>query len=177
MKLTKTHKQAFVSAVMNDVPQHDFSADYETLIKADMLATAHPKVKAVLEDKETSHILFAYNSVAPACLQVGNSYFYPRTVGISSVAAYHSYKPSDAAKAASGELMRLAIEQHLAREKLRADVTSVIGSCTTLKQAHERLPEFTKYLPEELEKSTMLPAIANLAADLMKAGWPKGVAA
>lgn len=47
------------------------------------------------------------------------------------------------------------------------------AACKTLKQARERLPEFEKYPPKDVEKSpTMLPALANLVADLTKVGWP-----
>lgn len=49
-----------------------------------------------------------------------------------------------------------------------------ISACTTRKQAAEVLPEFEKYLPEDEPKALRtLPALANVAADFVKAGWPK----
>ena len=35
------------------------------------------------------------------------------------------------------------------------------------------LPEFAKYLPKAVAKTDNLPAVANLVADFVKAGWPK----
>lgn len=36
------------------------------------------------------------------------------------------------------------------------------------------MPEAEKYLPKEAKSSTNVPAVANVVADLVKAGWPKG---
>ena len=74
----------------------------------------------------------------------------------------------------------MAIRQGYADEcnmldNLRKQLTAVIASCTTLKQAKKALPEFVKYLPEEPGSAIdrTLPVVGNLVADLSKAGWPK----
>lgn len=174
MNLTKLHKEAFVRAVMDDVPRHDFNGEYETLIKADMLATALPKVLAILTDPEVSHlVLTGCTSVSPATTKHNNSWYYPYSLGISRVTTYSGYEPSKQAEAATELLMLRAITEQETRLQLEQKINAVISACRTLKAAHERLPEFAKYLPAEEVKGTMLPAIANLAADLMEAGWPK----
>jgi hypothetical protein len=58
------------------------------------------------------------------------------------------------------------------REALQNKLTQTIHSINTVKQAHDLMPEFAKYLPEVVEKTKQLPAVANLVADLNKAGWP-----
>ena len=58
---------------------------------------------------------------------------------------------------------------------LRDKLTGAINACTTRKQAAEAIPEFEKYLPADEPKALRsLPALANVAADFVKAGWPKG---
>lgn len=65
--------------------------------------------------------------------------------------------------------------QTASRNALESKLNAIIGGCTTLKQAMERLPEFVKYLPQERGGKVIstLPAIANVVADLTAAGWPK----
>lgn len=51
-------------------------------------------------------------------------------------------------------------------------------TCSTLKTAKERLPEFEKYLPTERGTTgTINLPVANTVADLINAGWPKGAQA
>lgn len=174
MKLTKSHKQAFVAAVMDDVPQHDYSEDFHKLIDVDMLKVAPPKLVPILQDKDLrSYLIRGYGSIQPSTVHKGNHYWYPYTVGISAVATYHDYAMSAEAETASIVLMNAAVEQKIKRDQLESMVRGTIESCSTLKQATERLPEFTKYLPEEASATRMLPAVANLSAKLIEAGWPK----
>lgn len=65
-------------------------------------------------------------------------------------------------------------DEHNMLNNLRKQLTAVIASCTTLKQAKEALPEFIKYLPKEPGSAIdrTLPVVGNLVADLVKAGWP-----
>jgi hypothetical protein len=164
MKLTNYHRQAFVSSVMNDVPKVDYQRQFQAAVEEDMIAVAHPKIAAVLKDKNLRHVLFSgYHRASP---KSGS--------GLSSVSTYRDYEPSNKAATVFAEISELAKLQKEKRNELEAMVTGVIKSCSTLKDAQERLPEFVKYLPEEATKGTMLPAIANLAAELMKAGWPAG---
>jgi len=165
MKLTNCHRQAFVSAVLLDIPEVDYRAQFQKLIEEDMLVTAPPKIAAVLKDKELRHYLInGYSSFHP-----GGYYS-----ALGGVSVYRDYKPSIPASLKIEELQALGKAQKESREAIEAQISGVIKSCTTLKSAQDRLPEFVKYLPEEDAKGTMLPAIANLAAELAKMGWPKG---
>lgn len=174
MKLTIAHKEAFIDSVMSDVPKINFDNQYNKVVKDDMLKNAPPKIKAVLEDKELKHILLTgNNSVAPLSKKRDNEYYSAYQVEIYAVTCYPSFKLSGGASQAADAIMEGAIAQYVARSKLADDTRSAIQSCNTLAQAHKLLPEFGKYLPVQTSPTQMLPAIANLAADLTKAGWPK----
>ena len=58
---------------------------------------------------------------------------------------------------------------YAAHNKLR----NAIDSCNTRKALMDRLPEFEKYFPIEVEPTKNLPALENVVSDLSKLGWPK----
>ena len=176
MKLSKNHKEVFVTAVMNDVPKIDYSTQFEALVKQDMKDAAFPELRRALEHKEIYAMLVGagYYTVCAPIVRKGNLTIHPYEAGVANVSTYYGYKMSVVAASAAMNISEAAVDQYLRTRDLRAQVKAVIDGCTTRKQAAERLPEFIKYLPEEMAPSTMLPAIANLAAELAKAGWPKG---
>jgi hypothetical protein len=166
MKLTNYHRQAFVSAVMLDLPSIDYAEQFKKLIEDDMLVVAPPKIAALLKDKALRcYLLTGESSYGPP------GHRYSSMVG--TVTVFKHYEPSAGAVTGATALQKLAKAQMASREAIEAQIAAVIQSCTTLKAAHDRLPEFAKYLPEEAVKGTMLPAIANLASELAKMGWPK----
>lgn len=164
MKLTKYHREAFVSAVMNDVPKVSYEEAYIKLINDDMLATADKKVVAILQDKILRNLILSGHSTYCIGSRWG--------AGLSCV-TYAGYVPSAKTKAEVDALLEKLQNQDKTKDEVRAKVYAAISGCSTVKVALERLPEFAKYLPVEAEKGTMLPAIINLAADLAKMGWPK----
>lgn len=166
MKLTIVHRKAFVSSVMNDVPQIDYQKQVEVILLKDMIEQAPPKVAEVLKEESLrSFVLNGYNSW---CVPGGYN------CGITSTSVCRGYEPSSKALAQIKKLVESATAQYKARRAMKDKVQGSIDSCSTLKAAQERLPEFVKYLPAEAEKSVMLPALRDLAADLMKMGWSKG---
>lgn len=73
-----------------------------------------------------------------------------------------------------GELSVLRGEQKKKRQELESRLRSVAYSCSTLKQLNAALPEFEKYMPSDKEALAQnLPALANVVADFIAAGWPK----
>lgn len=177
MKLTTLHKEAFVSSVMNDVPKIEYQDQLQKIIHQDMLDSSPKEVSAALKCKVLRPLLFkAGETWCPdhrISLSAGGSVG-RYDAGLSSIVVYPGFTPSEKAKAKLGAICLEAAMQSVKRSQLGAKVRGAINGCTTLKQAQEQLPEFAKYLPTEAEKSNYLPAIANLAADLCKAGWPKG---
>lgn len=164
MKLTNYHRQAFVSAVMADLPSIDYAEQFKKLVEDDMIVVAPPKIAEILKDKDLRHYLLGgYNNYSRG---------YNCGVG-GSIAVFRDYKPSAKGLVKIDKLIETSVAQMNARTKIEEQIRGVISACSTLKAAHARLPEFAKYLPAEEVKGTMLPAIANLAAELVKMGWPK----
>jgi hypothetical protein len=180
MKLTKYHKECFVSAVMCDVPQVDYAEQYQKLIEKDMLDQASPLLKQALGDPEIrSMLLSGHVSASPDTIKANNSYHSSHSLDVGSVAVYCGFEPSATAKKQAEKIMNAALVAKTARKALEDKVSAAIFACSTLKVAQERMPEFAKYLPEEPSKTGFLPSIANLAADLVTAGWkaPKAATA
>lgn len=59
-------------------------------------------------------------------------------------------------------------------EGVKSQLRKALDSCNTLKQLHERFPEFAAYFPTEAAPTKNLPALANLVTDIVNLGW-KGV--
>jgi hypothetical protein len=60
------------------------------------------------------------------------------------------------------------------REATMSKVSAAIQACTTLKQLQERLPEFVKYAPAEVTKSTNALVVQSPVNELKALGWPVG---
>lgn len=166
MRLTKSDKDAFVLAVVQDIPKIDYQEQVRTLVYEDSIAQLPAKVQAIARDKTLSHYLEtgAYWRTSFGSIRV----FEARGT---------SFALSKETQAKIDKLNELHIEQEERLSQARAKLRGAIEPCTTLKIALERLPEFETYLPKQQEKSIYLPSIANLCADLSKLGWPKDKAA
>lgn len=175
MKLNKQNRELFITSVMNDVPEFEYQEQLQKIIEQDMIDSAPKEIKAALKCKVLRPLLIdGTETWAPSyTIRVGELSANRHNLKLSSIAICHTYVPSVACVPKIIDVYGAALKYHLDRSALRAQVTGAIEGCTTLKIAQERLPEFVKYLPVEAEKSAYLPAIANLAAELCKAGWPK----
>ena len=166
MKLTKNLREAFVRAAMNDVPEIDYDEQYRKL-GMDAAIAAMPADVLALYRKHPEY--FALNMHR---LGSGESY---RTYE-------HVYVPMPAEQSfpahVNAEMVRiLALQsaQQEARNLLRKKLEAAAFSVNTRKALADLLPEFEKYLPADDRSATLnLPAVANIMADFVKAGWPKG---
>jgi hypothetical protein len=171
MRLTRYHKEAFVNAVMQDVPKIDYRAQVEKLVRDVELKQAEkisPQLAFMLKDNTLRGFIDRRNYVT-----FDGGY----ACGISNFPMFAQFQKTKELETAAGKIVEKAQKQYEEREAMTANLTAAIGACATLKVAKERLPEFAKYLPEEEEKSGGLPAITNLVADLSKMGWKGAVAA
>ena len=162
MRLTKSDKDAFVLAVVQDIPKIDYQEQARAMIYEDSIAQLPAKVQAIARDKTLSHYL-----------EMGNHWHNP----FGSVRVFEPrgtcYNSTKEVQAKVIELSKLHNEQEARLDEARAKLRGAIEPCTTLKIALERLPEFEQYLPKQQEKTIHLPSIANLCADLATLGWPK----
>ena len=153
MKLTNYHRDAFIHAVMNDVPK---------ITKEEV----QPKVQEALVKAMSPEARKLYRE-APKALT--SDYSFDLTTDRCCV----SFVVGDADKDTVLAPFFEAVKKH---EAVKDSLRATIYSCSTLKQAKDRLPEFEKYLPSEagsLPASANLPVVANLVADLTNLGWPK----
>lgn len=166
MRLTTSHKMAIVRRVMDDVPFIDYPQQAEEIINRDMLQVAPPKLRPILQDKELrNYVLNGNSSYHPGVYSAGGRH--------RSVTIFPGYKPSIEALEELQPIIAIAKTQYEFFQAMKTKVEGAIKACTTTGAVLKYLPEFEKYLPIEEKKVTTLPAIANLAADLTKMGWPK----
>ena len=166
MKLTKIDREAFVRAVMQDVPKVDYMEQARKLVLDDSIEQLPPQLRQFALDNKTSGFLRTDNFYTYQGFQQSFTVFAGRG---------GSFSLTKKSQAAYDKLVDQYKAQKAQREALKERSQAVITGCTTLKTAKERLPEFEKYLPQDREgsKTPNLPAIANIVADLTKLGWPK----
>ena len=164
MRLNKYHKDAFVEAVLQDLPTVDYDEIAQKLVKDTVIEKMPAKVRAVYDDKEVRHWVRAAWIGMPGSLQ--NFY---------CVSDSQNGGVPNEVKERLDELSTLKTEQLDKRKVFENKLNAAINSCQTRKQALELLPEFEKYLPKDTTSTGVsnLPVINNLVAELVQAGWPK----
>lgn len=158
MKLTRPDRDAFVLAVMNDVPM----IDYQEKIKKEVAAADYQMMPPLIRRVQDDPNLRGFLKRQRAWI---NHRALHAVCDIDNVP-----KLAEKLKA----LNNLEEAQSVSRNELSLKVSAMIAGCTTLKMAKERLPEFEKYLPAERgETGTTNLLTINVIADLTKMGWPK----
>lgn len=162
MRLTKYIRQAFVNAAMQDVPHVDYVEQVRKQVVKEFEDLMPPEVK----------VAYAKN---PEWFNRGD-YYYIQGLGNSfAVPRPSNMRLPEEALSRVNALVTLYREQNKQRNELQDKLTAIAEGASTRKALVAALPEFEKYLPDEIEKpSRSLPAIANVVAEFTKAGWPKG---
>lgn len=155
MRLTETRRDAFVRAVMADVPR----VDYETMIADEARRMSIANMPKWLQDVCAEHKELLDYLHTTSDWESGASFFSagPRTAEN---------------KADLARLVDLLAKQRAARQDLEGKLRGAARGCNTVKQLADALPEFAKYLPKKNAVDRSVPAMANVVADFMKAGWP-----
>lgn len=164
MRLTKNDKKAFVRAVMDDVPQVDYNEQARKLVMDWAISIMPPVVRQAYGE----HPEYFENNYAGTPAGLFGAY-----VPVSEESRNIAKRDPEFWQ----QLVALGgknKEQDTKIRELECKVRGIIESCSTLKTALERLPEFAKYLPADRDggKITNLP-VANTVTDLINAGWPK----
>lgn len=164
MRLNKYHKDAFVEAVLQDLPSTDYDEIAQKLVRESFVEKMPAKVRAVYDDKDIRHWLT--NTWIPMPGSLGNFY---------CIADSDLGKVSDAIKDQLIEISEAKREQIEKRNAFKSMLEAAIGSCQTREQALGLLPEFEQYLPKDTTSTGVsnLPAVCNLVAELVQAGWQK----
>lgn len=166
MKLTNYLRNAFVSAVMQDVPIKDFDEEIDKVLVEAVAKELPETLRAAWLDP----LLRCYFDAR--CLHLHGDFY------VHIPAPLYSYDGSNELccriKNALLPLAEQRAEARTTRQELHRKLEAVVAGCNTRKQLVEALPEFEKYAPKETEKLAGLPAVSGVVADLVAAGWPKG---
>jgi hypothetical protein len=165
MRLTKYSKHAFIRAVMQDVPMIDYHEQITKLAVDDTVERLPPAVKMLWNNAELrpyinlgkmrfDHLVSCYVPSMDEYLEPSTLTMVPTLVTINKLLAANK-------------------QQDLARSQLKRKLESATQACTTTQALLKLFPEFAKYLPAEDSPTKNLPALANLMAEFVAAGWPK----
>lgn len=166
MKLTKTLRDAFVRAVMADVPLVDYDEQAANIAREAIIEALPAKIRAAMKDEASAQFL-----------RLGTYRMPGRLLDVHGLPALRDWgnDPPASIKPKLQELADAKSSQNAQREKLRGQVEAVAYSCSTRKALATALPEFEKYLPaDDAAACKTLPAVANVVSDFVRAGWPKG---
>jgi hypothetical protein len=168
-RLNNDMREAFIEAVMADVPEIDYAEKIRSAVNKAAHAALPPAVKKLLAAEDTARFVNTCGTTLNKYDGLPEGYYVSfrlpaeNSDALDKIANEHA-KPFAAAWT----------EQIEARETLRAKLSAVARHCTTRKQLAEAFPEFERYLPaDETAAIQNLPALANVVSDFVKAGWPK----
>ncbi len=173
MNLSWSIRNAFVKAALQDVPQVDYVTKITDLAQKLAFKAMPALVQRVYTNPETRGYIHLKHLSLTTPKTDGQREIW-RSVNVPSAGGGVTGKAINTPEMHA--LMRAELEQEEKLERLRASLMSTANSVRTRKQLIALLPEFEKYLPPIEEKTSNLPAIANLVADFINAGWPKAEA-
>ena len=165
MKLTNYIREAFVRSAMNDVPEVDYQELATKLVVGHVVSTAPAAIQKAIK------------AGSPESDWVGRSYLsMPGSLRGVYVPGPHATR-GNFPQPVLDEIKRLdeALSQQMTqRKELESNLTAAAKSVTTRAALVTLLPEFEKYLPaNEQAACKTLPAVANIMAGFVNAGWPK----
>lgn len=152
MKLTKYHKAAIVNSVLNDMPAPNRNALREQA-QLGLVSAMSPAVQSI----------YAINPKALAKESFYSEYGFG--YGIVLIVGDADTKT----------VLKPYVEAEAARTNVKEKLESALAGINTRNQFVNTFPEFSHYAPDEPGVTSNLPAVANLIADLVKAGWVQKV--
>lgn len=168
MKLTKYHRDQFISSVMQDVPTVDYDEQVRDLVQKTMLEAAPPKVRELAASEHAGYI-----NTGPVATPLKTIYTIRPDNNDNFYYFIRDKRPGVWKKLDA--LAKAKKEQSMRRTELEQKLRAAVKSVTTRKALADLLPEFKKYLPPEPPKvDRSLPVVTNVVAEFRKAGWPKG---
>ena len=166
MRLSTSMRQAFIRAVMDDVPFVDYDEQLRQLAQK-TVDSYRPAALVRALDLDPS---------IQDWLNRDYQYIHKYQKSFCLVGSMQSLDRLNADKdftLAAVNLRKLQQAQQEKRSALEAKLKASAQACQTRAQLAKAFPEFEKYLPTEAGNSKCLPALANLMSDFMAAGWPK----
>jgi hypothetical protein len=174
MRITESIRNAFVRAVMQDIPRVDYREQMQKIVQDYFLNKAPDIIKRARKAHpqyfpiQQVHVSVVYS------VSSGRSYTTNINFHVYLSDLDDGYIKDKDLEAKIQALYDKEGEQNTARGEMEQKLNATIRGYSTVKTAKEALPELAKYLPDETAPpSRSVPALANLMADLTKAGWPK----
>lgn len=179
MKLTKTHREQIVAAVMRNTPmRHKLSIGERIQAVVDKFITERgPRgIRHLWKDKEFGRYLNRTSHNAGYSRTESSRFYDSRLPQVSTLYGL------DLDGEAQTEIQQITdeyLEEMSQREDAESKLHAALAGIRTRKQFIEQFPELEKYAPEEITADRTVPAIANVMATLSKLGFPadKAVAA
>lgn len=177
MRLNKKHRNAFVRAVLADVPSVDYDRQIQVAMR-DMFKGALPAaVRTLLRDDECAHHIHHSRVPGP---KPGQPTDYCHLQPSYLVPGYWDRDARRAVIKANAQrwedirgLVDAKVRQEDQRQQLHGELRALIESCRTTQQAEKLMPELRDYLPtKQQESADNLPA-TQVVTHLQSAGWPK----
>jgi len=172
MRLTNHMREAFVSAVMADLPVIDYEQKIRDAFMKAHAASIPVAVKKILADEELSSWVKREGITLSK-----NRGSLPRDCYISfyGMVCGDNNALQSLAKEVAAPFVVAWHEQVERIAHLSKTLRCAANNCNTTTQLADAYPEFNKYLPKsEAEVTRNLPAVANLVGEFTKAGWPSG---
>ena len=169
MRLSTSMRQAFIRAVMDDVPFVDYDEQLRQLAQKTVDSYRPAALVRALEidpsiqDWLNRDYQFIHKYQQSFCL-------------VGSKQSLDRLNADPDFTQAAQNLRKQQQAQNEQRSALETKLKASAQACQTRAQLAKALPEFEKYLPIESSNSKCLPALANLMSDFMAAGWPKQAA-
>lgn len=164
MDLNSSHKKAFVSAVLKDVPEVDYAQQLRDNIESIIVRNLPKEIQEMRKNKSL------------ACYLTGRA-VYAFDVGVHIVGVLENYgKPSIEKFSTPDEwlelnnIYNLKGKQDFNRKVLERELTASVSGVRTLKQLQKLFPELVKYMPNQIEAVDNLPA-TNVISKLVSSGW------
>ena len=169
-RLTNNMREAFVAAVMADVPTIDYEQQIRDVVNKAYAAALPAPIKKVLADPECA----AFVLEVSVTLRHTEGLPTGKYVSFRLHAPNHDWLKNIAVNAAKPLLVQWCAQEDRLLA-LRQSLATAAYATNTTTQLAEAFPEFAKYLPQtEAEGTRNLPALANIVTKFVEAGWPKG---
>ena len=160
MLLNKVIREAVVSRIMADIPQHDYLTQATDLIAKFVKGKTPPQILKLQASQELGPWVTPGTSVYCDSFGYLTVHVPPKTTGLGQL--------QDAVK----ELARQSADARVDRARLKVRVEANLAPCKTSKDVEERFPDFVKYLPQTAQEA-LLPSTTELMDTLKAAGWKK----
>jgi hypothetical protein len=167
-RLTTYSRNAFIKAVMDDVPHVDYNEQAREKVQKFALSKLPAGVAAALKAHPDWFQVQCYITLPGALANC--------VVAHKDRNAFDKLLRADKKLWSELEAMaKAAAAQSDAHNALRGKVKALAYSCTTVSALQTKAPEFVKYIPgTSAPVDRSVPVVQNIVADLVAAGWPKG---